>query len=109
MIICKPSHSLPSLPTDLLLGSIFLFANKYAVLKPATASERDLRLNCEFSEFHDIGYTEEFARIWITPTQTHIFEGNTFAYDSAAISFHRKPAKSAKETLSASNGHMKAM
>ena len=105
----KPSYSLPFLPTDLLLGSIFLFANKYAVLKPATASESDLRLNCEFSEFHDIGYTEEFARTWITPTQTHIFEGNTFAYDSASISFHRIPANSANESVSASNGHMKAM
>ena len=77
--MCKPSHSLPSLPPHLLVGSDFLFANQCAVLKPATASESDLRLNCEFSEFHDIGYTEEFARTWITPTQTHIFEGNTFA------------------------------
>ena len=92
----KPSHPLPFLPTHLLLGSVFLFANQFAVLIPATASESDLRLDCEFSEFHDIGYTEEFARTWITSTQTHIFEGNTLAYDSAGISFHRNPDKISK-------------
>ena len=93
----KPSHPLPFLPLHLLVGSGFLFASHFAVLTPATASERDLRLDCEFSKFHNTGYAEEFARTCIAPTQTHISEENTVTYDSAGISFHRNPGKISKK------------
>jgi hypothetical protein len=86
----------PLLPAHLVVGGALLLASQFAVLTPATASESDLRLDCEFSKFRNTGYTEEFARTWIAPTQTHIFEGNTVTYDSAGISFHRNPGKISK-------------
>ena len=92
----KPSHPLPFLPTHLFVGSVLLFASQFAVLTPATASESYLRLDCEFSKFRNTGCAEEFARTWIAPTRTHIFEENTFAYDSAGIFFHRNPGKISK-------------
>ena len=86
----------PLLPAHLVVGGALLLASQFAVLTPATASESDLRLDCEFSKFRNTGYTEEFARTWIAPTQTHIFEGNTVTYDSVGISFHRNPGKISK-------------
>ena len=93
MIMRKPSHPLPFLPTHLFVGSVLLFASQFAVLTPATASESYLRLDCEFSKFRNTGYAKEFARTWIAPTQTHIFEENAVTYDSAGISFRRNSGK----------------
>ena len=94
--MCEPCHPLPFLPTHLFVGRVVFFASQFAVLTPVTASESCLRLDCEFSKFRNTGYTEEFTRTSIAPTQTHIFEENTVTYDSAGISFHRNPSKISK-------------
>jgi hypothetical protein len=83
MIMRKPSHPLPFLPTHLLVGSVFLFASQFAVLTPATASGAvNFNLVCEFTKYKNTGYTEETAKGWIPEHQTHKVRGQVVKYVS---------------------------
>ena len=81
MIMHKPSHPLPFLPTHLLVGSVLLFASQCAVLTPATAyGVVNFNLVYEFTKYKNTGYTEETAKGWIPEHETHKARGQLVKY-----------------------------